>query len=183
MGFLFGRARKYPDAKLVERLHETIVAAVRRPGLYLDYGVEDTFEGRFELLVLHAWLMLRRLNAAPPPGPALAQDLVDHLFRALDAGLREAGVGDLAVPKRMKTLAEAFLGRSAAYAEALELGGAGLAEALSRNVYAAGGDAHRLAAYVGSAARGLDAAPLESILDGSVSFPALATAQDSVGPP
>ena len=173
MVFLFGRGRKRADPKLIDGLHDSIVAAVRRPDFYRSYQVADTFEGRFELLVLHAGLVLRRLNGAEAPGPLVAQELVDAVFRSLEAALREAGVGDLAVPKRMKKLAEAFLGRSAAYALALDAGGGGLAEALSRNVYAGAGDGHRLAAYAVALAAALDETPVKTLVAGAVPFPAL----------
>ncbi len=176
MLFPFGRRRPSPTRALLDRLHAEIVGAVRRPGFYLDYGVPDTFEGRFELLALHAGLVLRRLNAAEAPGPAVAQDLVDALFAALDADLREAGVGDITVPKRMKKLCEAFLGRSAAYDAALRGGGDALATALSRNVYAGrsgSGDAdpRRMARYAAAAAAALGSAPLDLCLAGPLPFP------------
>lgn len=183
MMFPFGRRRPPPGLGLLDRLHTEIVAAVRRPALYLDYGVPDSFEGRFELLALHAGLVLRRFNAAAAPGPAVAQDLVDTVFAHLDADLREAGVGDITVPKRMKKLCEAFLGRSAAYDVALRAapgtadGGAGtLAEVLARNVHAGRHSADdepvsRLARYVAAAAWALDAAPFEACLAGPLPFP------------
>ncbi len=146
---------------------------MRRPGLYLDHAVPDTFEGRFEMLALHAGLVLRRFNAAEAPGPAVAQDFVDTVFAHLDADLREAGVGDVTVPKRMKKLCEAFLGRSAAYDAALPLGHEALAAALSRNVYAGrdAGRAPRLAHYVAAAERALSAMPLDACLAGPLPFP------------
>jgi len=148
---------------------------VRRPAFYLDYGVPDTFEGRFELLALHAGLVLRRLNKAEAPGPAVAQNLVDGVFANLEADLREAGVGDVTVPKRMKKLAEAFLGRSAAYDAALR-GEGSLTAAVSRNVYAGRLDATRAHAarmtrYVEVTAERLDAAPLADCLAGPLPFP------------
>ena len=174
MVFPFGRRRPSPNRVLLDRLHSEIVAAVRRPVFYLAYGVPDTFEGRFELLALHAGLVLRRLNGAPAPGPAVAQDLVDAVFAHLEAGLREAGVGDITVPKRMKRLCEAFLGRSAAYDAALRQGGDALAEAVLRNVHAGGdaaGLARRLAGYAEAAAAALAGASLEDCLAGPLPFP------------
>ena len=168
---LFGRRRPHPNDVLLDRLHREIVAALRRPALYLAYGVPDTFEGRFELLCLHAGLVLRRLDAAEAPGPAVAQDLVDTIFAHLDADLREAGVGDITVPKRMKRLAEAFLGRSAAYDAALGSGRDALSKALARNVYAGKGDADRLSRYVERAAADLAATPLAALLSEPLHFP------------
>ena len=171
MLFSFRRRRRDPNRELLDRLHGDIVAAVRRASFYTEYGVADTFEGRFELLALHAGLVLRRLNAAEPPGPAVAQDLVDAIFGHLDSDLREAGVGDITVPKRMKKLAEAFLGRSSAYDLALRQDPEALAAALARNVFAGRSDGTRLAAYVAAAYRSLEAASLSALLERSLPFP------------
>ncbi len=156
---------------LVERLYDEIVAGARDPALYSDYGVPDTFEGRFEALTLHASLVLRQLNLMPPPAAELAQDLADAVFAHLDATLREMGVGDVSVAKRMKKLAEAFLGRSLAYDRAFRAGGGALAEALARNVYAGRCDALRLARYVEAARASLATTPLEVFVSGPVPFP------------
>lgn len=170
----FGRRRPNPTRVLLDRLHGEIVGAVRRPAFYLDYGVPDTFEGRFELLALHAGLVLRRFNAAEAPGPAIAQDLVDTVFAHLEADLREAGVGDITVPKRMKRLCEAFLGRAAAYDAGLRPGSGTLASAVARNILAGRGESHaveRLSGYAAAAAAALSSTTLESCLAGPLPFP------------
>ena len=122
-------------------------------------------------------LLLRRLKQLPPPGPEVAQDLADALFRHFDLGLREMGVSDIAVPRRMRDLAEAFLGRARAYNAALdETGAAGqaaLAAALSRNVLGGAGDGARLAAFVRDLDAGFAQMPLAEILEGPI-FPAKA---------
>ena len=174
MVFPFGRRRPSPTRALLDRLHGEIVGAVRRPSFYIDYGVPDTFEGRFELLALHAGLVLRRFNAAEAPGPAVAQDLVDTVFAHLEADLREAGVGDITVPKRMKKLCEAFLGRAAAYDTGLRSGAEALTSAVARNVYAGRGEteaATRLSRYAAAASAALSAAPLEDCLARPLPFP------------
>lgn len=174
MVFPFGRRRPSPTRVLLDRLYGEIVGAVRRPAFYLDYAVPDTFEGRFELLVLHAGLVLRRFNGAEAPGPAVAQDLVDAVFAHLEADLREAGVGDVTIPKRMKKLCEAFLGRSAAYDAGLGSDAEALTAVIERNVYAgrsAGGVAERLSRYAGAAAAALSSTPLEACLAGPLPFP------------
>jgi cytochrome b pre-mRNA-processing protein 3 len=156
------------NRKLIAELHGRLVAAARRPALFLPpYGVPDTIEGRFDLLVLSAILLLRRLESLPAPGPEIAQELVDALFAHLDAGLREMGVGDLAVPKRMKKLAEAFGGRNAAYREALASGETAFAAALARNIYGQevpDGRAMALAAYCREAMARLERVELGEIL-------------------
>jgi len=124
-----------------------VITASRRPDFYGPGRVPDTLEGRFELLTLNAALALVRLKAAE--APALAQAFTDTLFRHIDSGLREAGVGDLTVPKRMRRLAGDFYGRLDAYAEALSAPEA-LAAAIVRNVLGDRGDpafAARLGAY------------------------------------
>lgn len=171
MFLLFGRRRALGNRRVVERLYAGIIAAVRQPVFYDTYGVADTFEGRFELLIFHAGLILGRLNTAEAPGPAVAQDLVDAIFRHLDAGLREMGVGDLAVPKRMKKLAEAFLGRSAAYDAALREGEQALAQALSRNMLEGKGAAEAMARYGAWANRLLGEASVPDLLERPLPFP------------
>jgi cytochrome b pre-mRNA-processing protein 3 len=127
--------RKKFRREVIETLYQSIAAASREPFLYLDLGIPDTVEGRFEAVTLHVVLVLRRLRQLPSPADQVAQDLVDCFFRHLDASLRELAVGDLAVPRRMKTLGEAFNGRSRAYDRALnDEAGEGLATTLARNV-------------------------------------------------
>src|SRR6476620_7868248 len=106
---IFGLFRRSANERVIERLHGEIMAAVRQPSLYADYGVPDTFEGRFEMLILLSTLVVRRLAKLPSPGPEIAQDLTDKIFSEIDAAMREMGVGDLAVPKRIKKMAAAFL--------------------------------------------------------------------------
>ena len=165
MTFLFGKRRTHSNRQMIGRLNDNIVAAVRQPAFFLEGGVADTFNGRFELLVLHAALAVRRLRALPDPGAAVAQDLVDTVFRNLDPALRELGVGDMAVPKRMKRLAEGFVGRSVAYEAALDQAGDRmLADTLSRNVFAGTRLADDLAAYVRAVAAVLDGLDLDALL-------------------
>ncbi|SEE30937.1 cytochrome b pre-mRNA-processing protein 3 [Rhizobiales bacterium GAS188] len=152
----------------VERLHDSIAALARDRDLFTKFGVADTFEGRFELLALHLALVLRRLADLPAPAADMAQDLTDLAFRRLDQGLREIGIGDMGVPKRMKGLAKHFYGRAAAYHAALASGDAGkLVEALRRNVFDGGaGDAEGLATRVAAVERRLSGLDLENLLTG-----------------
>jgi cytochrome b pre-mRNA-processing protein 3 len=157
--------RKSPRRQVIETLYQRIAAASRAPFLYVDLGVPDTVEGRFEAVTLHVTLVLRRLRELPSPADQVAQDLVDCFFRHLDASLRELAVGDLAVPRRMKTLGEAFTGRSRAYDEALnERDGDGLAKALARNVLGTGEPAHDLASYVRESESELTSVDLNGLL-------------------
>lgn len=127
--------RRNASEAIVDRLYLQIVAAARRPAFFLPpYGIPDTVEGRFEILTVHAFLVLRRLSTLPPPAPDLAQDVTNRIFAGFDAALREMGVGDLTVPKRMKKLAGDFGGRNRVYARAFD-GVEPLDAALARNVY------------------------------------------------
>ena len=131
---LFARKSRMPAP---EALYGQIMAAARRPQLYLGrFSAPDTLEGRFDLLVLHLFPVVRRLAAMPAPAPDLAQSLSDHVFLSFDRALREMGVGDLAVPKRMKKLGSDYNGRTQAYSAALAEGEDPLAAAIARNVLA-----------------------------------------------
>ncbi|MDR3500383.1 MAG: ubiquinol-cytochrome C chaperone family protein [Parvibaculum sp.] len=117
-------------------LYGCIVAQARRPEFYLRAGVPDTLEGRFEMLMLNAFLVLHRLKAAGEPAKALGQRVFDILFDDMDQTLREIGIGDLSVGKKIKTMAAAFYGRIAAYDEALGAADeAALEQAIRRNVF------------------------------------------------
>lgn len=166
--------RRDPNADIVDRLYAAVAQASRAPALYREGAVPDTVDGRFDLLVIHAFVVLRRLKTLPEPGPDLAQDLVDATFKHLDHALRELGVGDVVVPKRMKTLASAFYGRAKAYEDAL--GGAEpLEDALLRNVYAKAPErapqAAALAAYLRASVAAFDAASFETIASATLPFP------------
>jgi cytochrome b pre-mRNA-processing protein 3 len=144
----------------IEAIYGMIVAQAREPLFYRSMGVPDTVNGRFDMLLLHMWMVLRRLRQLDG-GAGLCQALFDHFCADMDANLREMGVGDLAVPKRMQKFGEAFYGRSAAYDSALAQGDGPLAQALRKNILD-GGDveqAGQLAAYaktVIAALAGLD---------------------------
>ena len=118
-------------------LYGAAVTAARAPGFYTDLGVPDTLDGRFDLVGLHVFLAIRRLRAVPPPGEALAQAVFDAMFNDMDVNLREIGVGDMSVGKKVKQMWEAFHGRAAAYQAALEnrQDPAALEAALVRNVW------------------------------------------------
>jgi cytochrome b pre-mRNA-processing protein 3 len=149
----------------IEAIYGMIVTQAREPLFYRDLGVPDTVNGRFDLLVLHLWIVLRRLQPIPG-GAVLSQALFDRFCEDMDANLREMGVGDLAVPKRMQAFGEAFYGRAAAYDLALTEGREALAQALCKNIL--NGEqienARRLAFYadtVISSLAGLDEARME----------------------
>jgi cytochrome b pre-mRNA-processing protein 3 len=176
---ILARFRRSSHARSIDTLYGAIVAQARSAAFYTDYRVPDTVEGRFDLIVLHLVLLLRRLDRPGGAGRGLVtrgvgQDLFDTFCRDLDANLREMGVGDLAVPKRMRAFAEAFYGRQAAYLAALDAADPQAFEkALARNIYPAGdaAAAARLAQYGRAAVRRLDAQDDSALLRGDVVFP------------
>jgi cytochrome b pre-mRNA-processing protein 3 len=174
--FLF-KKRDSGRRMTIERLYGAIVAQARLPDFYRDMGVPDTVEGRFDFLVLHMHLVNARLSEGGEAGVALGQGLLDHFFEDMDASLREIGIGDLTVPKKMRTLAEAYLGRSALYAAAMkQRDEVALSAAIARNILA-GGDvttARKLARYTFAAAEALREQPLERLLEGAAEFPSSA---------
>jgi cytochrome b pre-mRNA-processing protein 3 len=151
--------RRTPRDDSIARLYGTIVAQARAPAFYQAYGVPDTVNGRLEMIMLHTVLFLRRLDGEAAPARALGQKLFDQFCRDMDGNMREMGVGDLTVPRRMRRIGDAFYGRQAAYRAALDAPGDDrLAAALQRNVFAGGshdGAAFRLAVYVREAVRRL----------------------------
>jgi cytochrome b pre-mRNA-processing protein 3 len=168
--------RKKQDTT-IETLYGAIVAQARNPLFYRDHGVPDTVQGRFEMVVLHAFLVLHRLKEESEERRQLGQELFDMLFLDFDRGLRELGVSDTKVPKKIRQMGEAFYGRVQAYDAALAGGeGESLEAALARNVLAApSGDTRVLASYVRQAAAALAARPYESFLTGDIEFPAVPT--------
>jgi cytochrome b pre-mRNA-processing protein 3 len=186
--------RRTPETHRIAGLYGAIVAQARLPVFYTHYGVPDTVEGRFELLVLHMVLLLRRLGreagTAPGRGRAgraagqeMGQELFDRFCRDLDHNLREMGVGDLSVPKRMRGFAEAFYGRQAAYTTALGSADAHeLEKALARNIFAetaADERALRLARYARAAARALDTEEEGTLAADQAAFPSPETFIDA----
>lgn len=156
----------------VNALLARIVAASREPALYLEGRVPDDFEGRFEALTLHVFLVLRRLRELPEPAAAVAQDLVDANFSYLELGFRQGGASDISVPKRMKKIGRSFYGRIGAYEEALAATAepGALVAALGRNVSPLA-DAAALARHVRAAAAHLATLDLDGILAADPVFP------------
>lgn len=184
MGFLDRlAARNSAPAKRLRSaasLYGAAVAQARAPSFYTALGVPDSLDGRFELILLHVHLLCRRLGRDGAEGAALAQALFDAMFRDMDRNLREMGVSDPSLPRRIRAMVQAYYGRAKAYDAALAAAGAAgvraLAEALARNVYNLGADAApaglaRLAAYVRDAAAALDAQT--GLLRGAAVFPPL----------
>ncbi len=161
------RTRTRPGQPQVERFYEDAVQRSRNPDLYARMGAPDTVEGRFELLTVHIILLIERLNDAGDRGRAVGQMLFDLYVRNLDGALREMGVGDLAVGKRMKSLGRLFYGRAVAYREAFAEGEASALESLvGRTVLAErpNASAVALAAYLMEEKQRLDRVADDALL-------------------
>lgn len=166
--------RRKPHREAVRRAYAAIVERARAPVFFLEWGVPDTLDGRFEVIALHGFLVLHRLRAEHSMTADYAQDLFDVMFVDLDRGLREMGASDLGVGRHVKAMAQAFYGRIVAYEEGLASGDEVLVEALRRNLYGTTkprpDQLARLAAYLRSQETALAAVPATGLLAGEVSF-------------
>ena len=118
------------------KIYGSGVVAAREPFLYTDLGVPDTVDGRFEMVGLYTFLIIQRLKCEIAPGPELAQAVFDAMFSDMDVNLREMGVGDLSVGRKIRIMWEAFHGRAVAYGDAMITGDiSNLQAALCRNVW------------------------------------------------
>jgi cytochrome b pre-mRNA-processing protein 3 len=161
-----------PSRGTIGVIYGMIVTQAREPLFYRELAVPDTVNGRFDMVVLHLWMVLRRLQPVAG-GQQQSQALFDRFCDDMDGNLREMGVGDLTVPKRMQAFGEAFYGRAAAYDLALDAGEEPLAQALCRNILngAEIEKARRLAVYVQAAITALAALDEATLRDGAWQFP------------
>ncbi|MBM3600362.1 MAG: ubiquinol-cytochrome C chaperone [Alphaproteobacteria bacterium] len=156
-------------------LYRAAVAQARQPGFYTSLGVPDTVDGRFEMVALHAFLVLHRLKGEGEAGQRLGQAVFDAMFADMDHNLREMGAGDLGVGPRVKTMAKAFYGRIAAYEAGLAQGDVELRAALRRNVFRTRSDIDEVAtaavaAYLKREAEQLARQPVEKLMAGELQF-------------
>ncbi len=167
--------RPSPPLTAGRALFSAAAAQARRPAFYGSLGVADTVEGRFELYSLHVALLLLRLKGQGASAADTAQHLFDAYVRSLDDALREMGVSDVTVGKKMRKLGEAFYGRMRSYDEALE----GLPqtrmleELIARTVFEGRSDAavQALVDYVVQTVAILAAQPLAGLLEGQATWP------------
>jgi len=157
------------------RIYLRLVEQSRLPAFYIGCGVGDTPDGRFDMIALHAALLLRRLKRDGDATADLAQEIFDLMFADMDQNLREMGVGDIGVGKRVKGMAQGFYGRLAAYDAGLAApDNEDLAGALRRNLFRKNSpkdfQVAAIAEYMRRESNSMDAQATESFLTGSVSF-------------
>ena len=178
-----GLFRRDRFEEAAESLYRQIVAQARRPGFFRDCGLPDTLDGRFDLLVLHVFLVMHRLKRDQAQTAGLSQALFDVLFRDMDQSLRELGAGDVGIGRRIKRMVEAFYGRVAAYEQGLTasgegLAGGGLEGAVERNLFGHGpaepaqvaAQVAALAGYIRREAAALERQDVAALLRGEVNF-------------
>lgn len=157
--------------KREQRLYGAIVAAARHTRFYESMGVADTIDGRFEMVVLHLFLVLNRLKGEGVED--LRQRLTDEFFSDMDRSLRELGVSDVTVGKKVRKIAESYYGRVTVYHKALSASPEILGETISRNIYPDGaseGSTKAMTDYFSSAIKLLGTIPLEQIIQGELRF-------------
>jgi len=173
---MFGLFRNKQREAQISRLYDQILAQARTPALFLGGRVPDTVEGRTDMMLLHLFLLMHRLNDETGEIRELARGVCDRFFAELDRAMREMGVGDLSVPKKMRKVAGIYTGCSAAYGRAMTSADpAELPEALLRNVYGRSEqrrpEAEALADYVRRASAALAAVPAGTLVDQPLPFP------------
>ncbi len=154
--------------------YQRVVEQARQPGFFVECGVPDTLDGRFELICLHAFLYLHRLKREQKRAAQLGQRFFDTMFADFDRSLREMGTGDLSVGREVKRMAQAFYGRIAAYETGLAADDEVLWPALARNLFGTAPPAAECLAamgrYVRREAAGLDRQAPSELLAGRVAF-------------
>lgn len=128
--------RRAEASRTAEKLYGSVVAAARHPAFYRDMGAPDTPEGRFELVALHLFLLLEGMKRQNPSDPELAQRTIETFVTDMDDCMREMGVGDMAVAKKVKRAAAAFYERAAVYRPALAEPGRALEDSIAKYVFA-----------------------------------------------
>lgn len=166
-------ARQQADAS--SALYVACVDQARSPVFFVRYGVPDTVDGRFDLIILHTMLLMRRLRKQGKAAADVSQATLNLMFADMDRNLREMGVGDLSVGRQVKKMAKAFYGRAEAWEEAMDVGLDQLAPVLGETLYRSSDTpdvpAQQLAAYVLKADAHLSEQSIEVLVSGSVDFP------------
>ena len=166
----WGRRRQSRNA---EKLYAETVRLARRPEFYQKYAVADDVNGRFDVLSLVVILVMRRLKSLDDDGKILSQNLFDSMFADMDLSLREMGAGDIGVSKRVRVMAEAFMGRLDSYVTAIDDNDqAAFAAALVRNLFRGNESidplANGLVDYLLALSKEIETLPAHKLLSGQI---------------
>jgi len=176
-------SRPDPMAETAHGLYRTLVEKARDPAFYSRLAVPDTVNGRFDMVVIHAMLVLRRLRGGGQQADLAGKALLELLFKDMDQSLREMGVGDMGMKHHIKRMAKALFGRAAAYEAGLDGDPAALAAALKENLYrhAQPQDAQlaQMSDYLRRATQQLEPQSVADIVAGRLSLAAPVMTEDS----
>ena len=172
---LFGWLKKKDRKQTAAfELYTAMVTQARQPDFYAKLGVPDTIDGRFDLILVHAFVLFRRLKTDNGDRD-LAQHIFDVMFADLDQNMREMGIGDVGILKRIRKMSESYHGRIVAYEEGVQSGAAELAAALDRNLFAdtdvTDEQLMAMVGYVNDALASLDKQAILELQNGAVHFP------------
>lgn len=169
-----GLFKEAESARGAGLLYRAAVEQARRPVFYALHGVPDTIDGRFDMIALHVFLILHRLKRDGQAQGPVGQALFDLMFADMDGSLREMGVGDLSVGRKIKQMATGFYGRVAAYESGLAGRGGELEHALRRNLYGtvapAPAQVAALESYMRRQAASLAGQPSDALIRGEVTL-------------
>lgn len=163
------------EKKTAHRLYIILVEQARQPSFYEHNGVADTVAGRFDMVALHAILLMRRLNRQPQATKLLSQALFDYMFDDFDLNLREIGIGDTGIGKRIKKMGTGFYGRMAAYNQGLDsdqdtLLKQALTRNLFRNMESRDDDLQQITDYMRRESDNLEKIDLDTLIKGDFQF-------------
>jgi cytochrome b pre-mRNA-processing protein 3 len=165
----------YPAKQQAHDAYVRIVTQSRQPFFYSDWQVPDTVDGRFDMVILHLFLVMSRLQEDKHniEGTAFARELAEVFFADMDRSLREMGSSDTGVGKRVKKMAQAFYGRIQAY-EAAGGDREEMMEAIRRNIYreqpVPTASVQAFANYAERNRKHLEAQPMLSLMEGNIQF-------------
>jgi cytochrome b pre-mRNA-processing protein 3 len=169
-----GRAARKEAA---EKIYDAIVAQSRNPNFYIRCGVPDTLSGRFDMLVIHMFVVLQILKLGGREGQLLAQEIVEAFIREMDTMVRDLGVSDRNVPKEVRKIAQLFYGQLLAYSTALQRNDSkGLASEVWKSFQSADGASQQpvasdsLATYIQQSIKAIQEMPLNMLLQGNIRF-------------
>lgn len=171
-----GRAARKEAA---EKIYDAIVAQSRNPGFYIRCGVPDTLSGRFDMLVIHMFVVLQILKLGGREGQLLAQEIVEAFIREMDTMVRDLGVSDRSVPKEVRKIAQLFYGQLLSYSTALQRNDLkGLSGEVWKSFQSSEGDdrevaiaSEAIATYIRQSIKSIQEMPLNMLLQGNIRFP------------